>query len=172
MLKRLPLFCILLLFVPLAIGCGGPKKVNKSSKAGAAGGIISVLSLRGDTHSMTQDQIVELQRVCLWMDRDIIKQLARSGYKATLLKSRNDFKGPGHLLIIDVDKFNAGNRAARMFVGYGAGASSLDLKYQLIDSHGKTVSTWKDGVGSSKGGTYCAQTLNRNTINQLNSVLN
>ena len=64
-----------------------------------------------------------------------------------------------------------GNRAARAFVGFGAGGSSLDLKYQLFDSQKKLVNEWKDGVGSSKGGTYCAQTLNRNTIGQLNNIL-
>jgi len=100
------------------------------------------------------------------MDRDIIKQLKRAGYTAKLLKSRSDFNGSGHLLIIDVDKFRPGNRAARAFVGFGAGGSSLDLDYQLLDSQNKMVDQWKDGVGSSKGGTYCAQTLNRNTIKQ------
>ena len=170
MLKRLHLLCSLVLFVTLAIGCGGPKKVNKSDKNSSAGNI-SVLSLRGDTQDMTHDQVVELQRVGVWMDKDIIKQLNRAGYKATLIKSRQDFKGPGHLLIIDVAKFNPGNRASRAFIGFGAGASSLDLHYQLLDSAGTVVSTWDDGVGSSKGGTYCAQTLNRNAITQLNSTL-
>lgn len=165
------MFCSLVLFVTLVIGCGGPKKINKSDKNSTAGNI-SVLSLRGDTQDMTQDQIVELQRVGIWMDKDIIKQLNRNGYKATFIKSRQDFKGPGHLLIIDVTKFNPGNKAARIFISFGAGASSLDLHYQLLDSAGTVLSTWDDGVGSSKGGTYCAQTLNRNAITQLNSVLN
>lgn len=149
-----------------------PIKTSEAVKITSSVSDISVLSLRGDTSEMTQDQIVELQRVGLWMDRDIIKQLNKAGYKAVLLKSRGDFKGDGHLLIIDVNKFRAGNKASRMFIDFGAGGSSLDLNYQLLDSHGKAVSTWTDGVGSSKGGTYCAQTLNRNTITQLKSVLN
>lgn len=171
MLKRLLLFCSLIFFVTLATGCGGPKKVNKSFKNTATGNV-SVLSLRGDTHDMTPDQIRALQRVSLWMDRDIIKQLNKAGFKATLIKSRNDFKGPGHLLVVEVAKFNPGNRASRAFVGFGAGAASLDLQYQLLDRRGKVVSSWNDGVGSSKGGTYCAQTLNRNAITQLTSILN
>jgi len=133
---------------------------------------MSILSLRGDTSNMTQDQIVELERVGRWMDKDIIKQLKRAGYNAELLKSRNDFNGAGHLLIIEVAKFRPGNRAARAFVGFGAGGSSLDLKYKLLDSHGVSVTAWDDGVGSSKGGTYCAQTLNRNTIKKLKTTLN
>ncbi len=167
MLRKSFLFGLLILFIALSTGCNSAKS---TFKAGAAGDI-SVLSLRGDTSEMTADQIAELTRVGAWMDRDIIKQLNRAGYSAKLLLSRSDFSGPGHLLIIDVEKFNAGNRAARAFVGFGAGASSLDLKYQLLDSQKKMVSEWKDGVGSSKGGTYCAQTLNRNTIKQLQSKL-
>ncbi len=167
MLKKSLLFSFLILFTLLASGCNSTKATFKPGAAGE----ISVLSLRGDTSKMTNDQVVELKRVCAWMDRDIIKQLNRAGYTAKLLKNRSDFKGPGHLLIIDIDRFNPGNRAARAFVGFGAGGSSLDLNYQLFDSQKKLVNEWKDGVGSSKGGTYCAQTLNRNTINQLNNIL-
>ncbi|MCD6582892.1 MAG: DUF4410 domain-containing protein [Desulfuromusa sp.] len=171
MLKKSLLFSLFIIFIALTTGCSGTRAPQQTAGAVVTGGKISVLSLRGDTGSMTQDQIVELNRVGAWMDRDIIKQLKRAGYTAKLLKSHSDFSGSGHLLIIDVDKFNPGNRAARAFVGFGAGASSLDLDYQLLDNQNKVVSQWKDGVGSSKGGTYCAQTLNRNTIKQLRSKL-
>lgn len=170
MAKRLLLLCSLLLLT-LSIGCSGVKTNQKTVSTALTGGDMSVLSLRGDTSGMTKDQIVELKRVGTWMDRDIIKQLKKAGYNPKLLKSRKDFKGPGHLLIIDVAKFKAGNKAARVFVGFGAGGSSLDLKYKLIDSRGASMSSWEDGVGSSKGGTYCAQTLNRNTIKKLSTIL-
>ena len=161
MFKRLFLFCFLLFFVAF------PMQVLAGSN-----GEMSVLSLRGDTSNMTRDQIVELERVGKWMDKDIIKQLKKAGYRAKLLSSRKDFAGPGHLLIIEVAKFKAGNRAARAFVGFGAGGSSLDLQYKLLNSKGASVTTWDDGVGSSKGGTYCAQTLNRNVIKKLKTVIN
>ncbi len=171
MLNKSLLFGLLVLFITLASGCVTTKAPNQSTEAVTSDGMISVLSLRGDTSSMTEDQVVELQRVGTWMDRDIIKQLKRAGYSAKLLKSRGDFSRAGHLLVISVDNFNPGNRAARVFVGFGAGAASLDLDYQLINSRNKRVARWKDGVGSSKGGTYCAQTLNRNTIKQLKEKL-
>lgn len=173
-MKKSLLVGLFIVFIALSVGCGGtkaPSTSHESTGAAIAAGQISVLSLRGDTSSMTQDQIVELKRVGTWMDRDIIKQLKRAGYAPKLLTSRKDFNGSGYLLIINVDKFNAGNRAARVFVGFGAGASSLDLDYQLLDSQNKVVTQWKDGVGSSKGGTYCAQTLNRNTIKRLKGQL-
>ena len=162
MAKRLLLFCTLLIFVTITLA--------GASVAAGLSGEISVLSLRGDTSKLTHDQVVELERVGKWMDRDIIKQLKRAGFKAKLIKDRKDFKGSGHLLIIDVTKFKAGNRAARIFVGFGAGASSLDLKYDLLDSRGKSLITWEDGVGSSRGGTYCAQTLNKRVIKKLKAI--
>ena len=163
MLKKLILFCALLMFVTFAVA--------GVSVAVGLSGEMSVLSLRGDTSKLTHDQVVELERVGKWMDRDIIKQLKRAGFKAKLIKERKDFKGAGHLLIIDVAKFKAGNRAARAFIGFGAGASSLDLKYNLLDSHGKSLATWNDGAGSSRGGTYCAQTLNRHVIKKLKEIM-
>jgi len=160
--KKLLLCCVLLIFVTISFA--------GSSYAAGLSGEMSVLSLRGDTSKLTHDQVVELERVEKWMERDIIKQLKRAGFKAKLIKNRKDFKGSGHLLIIDVAEFKAGNRAARAFVGFGAGSSSLDLKYNLLDSHGKSIATWEDGAGSSRGGTYCAQTLNKNVIKKLKEI--
>ena len=162
MAKKLGSLCTLLIFVTVVF-------VGSSFAAGLSGEM-SVLSLRGDTSKLTHDQVVELERVEKWMERDIIKQLKRAGFKAKLIKERKDFKGFGHLLIIEVAKFKAGNRAARAFIGFGAGASSLDLKYNLLDSHGKSLTTWEDGAGSSRGGTYCAQTLNKHVIKKLKEV--
>lgn len=174
MLKKLLSLNLFVVFITLTlIGCSSSRAPGQSavSASTAPAGEIAVLSLRGNTDDMTPDQIVELKRVGTWMDRDIIKQLNRAGYNAKLLGSRSEYSGSGHLLIIDVDKFKAGNRAARAFVGFGAGGSSLNLDYQLLGSHGKVVTQWKDGVGSSKGGTYCAKKLNRNAIKQLKTRL-
>ena len=87
---------LLIGFIALLSGCGGtkaPTASHESSAAAVTGGHISVLSLRGDTGNMTQDQIIELKRVGTWMDRDIIKQLKRAGYTPKLLSSRKEFNG-------------------------------------------------------------------------------
>jgi len=159
-LKQLYIMCILCLLTTLAF-----------AGSGKLSGDMSVLTLLGDTTDMTGDQIVELQRVGAWMDKDIIKRLKKTGLNAKLIDSKEDYKGSGHLLMIEVTKFNAGNRAARAFVGFGAGASSLDLKYTLLDNGGTAVSTWEDGVGSSKGGTYCAQKLDKNAVKKLKVIM-
>lgn len=150
-------------------GCG---RKNVSLSPGIANDL-TILTLNGDLPNQTKDQEVELSRIISWMDRDILKNMKQTGYNAILIKDIKDYKqNSSKLLVISVDNFNAGNRAARAFVGFGAGASSLDLNYNLLDEKGGELLAWKDGVGSSKGGTYCAQTLNRNAINKITTFLN
>ncbi|MEE4241207.1 MAG: DUF4410 domain-containing protein [Desulfopila sp.] len=160
-MKKLALFLVVLLFLGISSGCG-KKQISLNPEKGQD---ITVLTMDGNLTSLNDDQQRELDIVMRWMDRDIIQSLNRSGFNATLIKKRNDYnKGMGKLLIIDVAAFNPGSRAARAFVGYGAGAASLDLDYVLLNDNGGELLRWKDGVGSSKGGTYCAQTLNRNAV--------
>lgn len=162
----------LMAILTMAIVLSGCGRKSVSLNTGIANDL-TILTLNGNLQNQTEDQKVELNRVITWMDRDIVKNMKRTGYNAVLIKDIKDYKqNSSKLLVIDVDKFNAGNRAARAFVGFGAGASSLDLNYKLLDAKGAELLAWKDGVGSSKGGTYCAQTLNRNTITKLTTFLN
>ena len=150
-------------------GCG---RKNVSLSPGITSDL-TILTLNGNLQNQTEDQKVELNRVITWMDRDILKNMIQTGFNAVLVKDIKDYKqNSSKLLVINVDNFNAGNQAARAFVGFGAGASSLDLNYKLLDEKGAELLAWKDGVGSSKGGTYCAQTLNRNAITKITTFLN
>jgi hypothetical protein len=168
-MKKTILFLSILLLVGLNSGCG-KKQISLNPGKGQD---MTVLTLDGNLTSLNADQQRELDIVMRWMDRDIIQSLNRSGFNATLIKDRNNYKkGMGKLLIIDVDAFNPGSRAARAFVGYGAGAASLDLDYVLLNENGGELLRWKDGVGSSKGGTYCAQTLNRNGVEKIVQYVN
>ncbi len=168
-MKQFVLFLSLILMMTFTGSCG-KKRVSLNPNVAKD---LTVLSLDGNLPGQTDDQITELNRVLTWMDRDIIKNLKRAGFNAVIVKDMKEYKpNMGKLLIIDVEDFNAGNRAARAFVGFGAGASSLDLSYKLLDQKGVPLMDWKDGVGSSKGGTYCAQTLNHNAIEKITTLLN
>lgn len=149
-----------LLVVSVLGGCGKKRaKLNPGVSED-----IAVLSMDGNLPGQTDDQIAELDRVLAWMDKDLITNLKRSGFNAVLIKNKKEYSAKmGDLLVINVEDFNAGNRALRGFIGFGAGAASLDLEYKLLNANGENLLSWKDGVGSSKGGTYCAQTLNVNT---------
>lgn len=158
--------------VLLGAGVSGCGKKAARLNPGVSPNLV-VLTKDGDLPNQTLDQMNELDRVIGWMDRDLLASLKRAGFNASLIKNRSDYKpADGDLLVVDVESFNAGNRAMRAFVGFGAGASSLDLDYKLINSDGIVLKEWKDGVGSSKGGTYCAQTLNRNSVGTLTAYFN
>ena len=89
-----------------------------------------------------------------------------------MLDNKKDYSSNmGALWTMTVKDFNAGNRAMRAFVGFGAGSASLDMTYVLKDTQGKTLEQWDDGVGTSQGGTYCAQTLNRRNVAPLSGKL-
>ena len=160
MKKTALLIMLLVLIAGMIGGCGRKRAQLNAGKPEN----IAILSLDGNLPNQTGDQIAELDRVLGWMDKDLIKNLNHAGFNAVLIRSRKDYnQAMGSLLIINVEDFNAGNRALRAFVGFGAGAASLNLDYQLLNRNGDVLKNWKDGVGSSKGGTYCAQTLNRRT---------
>ena len=161
------LFVVLLLFA----GCG-PQAANVDTQKQNAKPIV-VLVNDGQLKDLNGEQQYELNRVLQWLKRDIIKQLKRARFEAQLIERKQDYRPEDGLLwTMTVKDFNAGNRALRAFVGYGAGSSSLDMKYDLQSPQGQSLDNWEDGVGSSKGGTYCAQTLNRRGVKRIVSYLN
>lgn len=150
------LFCL-----PLFSGCGS-KKAETASRATTP---IALLSLSDGINESNPDIERELRLTLEWMDRDLVKLFRESGFQPLLLKEMGEYRtDQGKLLIVNVERFNPGSKAARAFVGFGAGAASLDLAYKLLDERGALLAEWRDGVGSSKGPTYCAQTLNRRAL--------
>ncbi len=164
-MKKVALLLMMSLLVVGVLGGCGKKRAKLNPSVSES---IAVLTLDGNLPGQTDDQIAELDRVLAWMDRDIITNLKRSGFDAVLIKNKKEYSSKmGNLLVIDVKDFNAGNRALRGFVGFGAGSASLDLDYKVLNAKDEKLLAWQDGVGSSKGGTYCAQTLNVNTQDKL-----
>ena len=168
-MKRIAVILSLTLLLGLTGGCVKKRaEVNPQVTR-----TIAILTLDGKLPNQTADQDRELKTVIDWMDRDLLKIMKQAGFQPVLIKDRQEYQPEmGKLLVVDVDKFNAGNRAARAFVGFGAGAASLDLSYKLLDESGGPLSEWRDGVGSSLGGTYCAQTLNKRALDKVVGLLN
>lgn len=164
-MKQVALLLMMSLLVVGVLGGCGKKRAKLNPTMSES---IAVLTMDGNLPDQTDDQIAELDRVLEWMDDDIIANLKRSGFNAVLINNKKEYLAEmGNLLVIDVEAFTAGNRALRGFVGFGAGSASLDLDYNLLNTKGEKLLSWKDGVGSSKGGTYCAQTLNVNAQDKL-----
>ena len=166
-MKRLTVILAILLLVSFTAGCGGGRQ--RVTLPQGVSGDIAVLSLGADTTGLNNDQIALLQRTLNWMDRDILPSLARKGFNPVRINKESDFTGTGngHLLKISITKHKMIPKGARIWGGMMAGADQLGAHYDLVDSSGKTVLSWDDFQGSTKGGTYCAQTLNRNTANKI-----
>lgn len=151
----------LILGLSLVNGCG-TKKAETASRTTTP---IALLTLSDGISESNPDMERELRLTLEWMDRDLLKLFRESGFQPLILKEMGEYRtDQGKLLIVNVERFNPGSKAARAFVGFGAGAASLDLGYRLLDERGALLAEWRDGVGSSKGPTYCAQTLNRRAL--------
>jgi len=134
---------------------------------------LTILSLGADTSELTADQVALLQQTINWMNRDMIRSFQRQGFNTTQITEENEFKGAGnsHLLKISITSHRMIPKGARMWGGMMAGSDRLNAHYDLVNASGKIVLSWDDVQASSKGGTYCARTLNRNATNKVVAFL-
>jgi len=59
-----------------------------------------------------------------------------------------------------------------MIVGFGAGAVSMDISYELLNSKSKVILTKTDGVGSSGDWRRVARKLNENITKEVTQKIN
>ena len=138
---------------------------------------VSILIYRGDPDSMGKKQYKFRNEVGEYMENHIISIFNRAGYDAKLIRKPDEFT-PGknkYLININITSYNPGSTAARMLVGFGAGATSLDIQYNLLCESEKPLLDTKDGVGSSRSWQVCVIKLNENILknvtNKINEVL-
>jgi hypothetical protein len=131
---------------------------------------ISVLMDIGDDN-LSQDQIEQREQLNGWMGKDLVRLLNKAGYRANLIENRSLYKSSAYLLKITIVRYNAGSKAARIIVGFGAGAVSLDTRYELFAPSGKLILSDEHGVGSSIEWTSCARKLNKQTLKAVSNKL-
>lgn len=134
---------------------------------------VFVLSDRGDPASMTGDQYKNRIQVGEFMEKDLINILKDEGYEAAIIEKPEDFApGPGkYLLKVAIKNYNPGSKAARLFVGYGAGATSLDTHYELSSDGADPLISGDPGVGSSRDWRNCVEKVNRQTLDKIKETL-
>jgi hypothetical protein len=75
----------------------------------------------------------QLQQVVDWMEPDLIEVLQSAGYDAGAVGNADAPTGPGrYLLRAQIVNYNGGSKAARMFVGWGAGSARLETSFELV----------------------------------------
>lgn len=145
----------------LLAGCASAPPAPVSSTGGKIH--IDVYCDRGDPKSMEEKQWGYRNEVGTFMEPNLVRRLGDYGFSSAQIQNVSDFKAntDSYLLKVKITSYNPGSAAARMMVGYGAGSCSLDCHYELVDSTGKVLSSWDDGVGTSGDWRRIPITLNK-----------
>jgi len=122
---------------------------------------LDVLIDEGNPAEMNEKQFGFRKELRTYMERDLPRKMARQGIDMRMITSLTQNTGTADqppLLIIRYEAYNPGSSAARMWVGYGAGAASLDISMSLCKA-GKEIQGWKDGCGTSQHWSRIVNTL-------------
>jgi Domain of unknown function (DUF4410) len=160
-MKRL-IVAIAFFAVTLAIGLFYPANAAENKQTN-----ISVLFDNGVNTSLTDRQARSQEDLAKWMAPDLVRVFGRyekSGFQAKLIEKRQNFNGqPGnYLLIVKITEYNAGSKAARIIVGYGAGGISLKIHYELLAEGTKSILSKDDSTYSGREWINAARKLNQN----------
>ena len=148
--------------------------VQQAPKAASGKGIsIYVLIDRGIQKSFTDYQIKNREQVGDFMDQDLPRVLNDAGYVAKLIQKRSEYKPAqdAYLLTVKITNYNPGAKAARMFVGYGAGAASMETHYELYGKGAKALTEGKQGVGSGRDWRNVIRKINELTVDAVTEKL-
>jgi hypothetical protein len=172
MRKRFGLAALIMFLAVVFISCAA--HVQKAPTAASGKPItIYVLIDRGIQRSFTDYQVQNRQQVGDWMDQDLPRVLQGAGYEARLINKRSEYKNAPdtYLLTVKITDYNPGAKAVRMFVGYGAGAASMETSYELHGKGGKVVTSGKQGVGSGRDWRNVIRKINELTTDAITEKL-
>lgn len=121
----------------------------------------------------TQDEQNQLNQVGERLEAYVIEIFADNGVTATMIPSREKFDPATaqYLLTVKMVRYNAGSKAARMLVGMGAGATSLDIHCELFGTEKDPLWAKDLGRGSSRDWTYLCRTLGKDIYKEVDAVI-
>ena len=156
----------------VVFGCGG----RGGSAATLPGGnkvAILVYSDRGISEATPESDTEQVNQLTDWMESDLIAILKKTGYDATMVANKDEPTAVGrYLLRTQVVNYNGGNKAAREFVGWGAGAARLQTHFELIGPNGSVYVAGSPNVASSRiNWQHVARKVNLQTVDSVNQRL-
>jgi len=122
------------------------------------------------TPDMAPDRVAQINQISQWMENDLLQILEGTGYAATRVEDPATAAGPGRYVVrIAITDYNAGSKAARMLVGFGAGAAVLRTHFELFgpESAGPLLAGDPD-VGSGRDWRNAARKVNLQTTDAVN----
>jgi len=111
-------------------GCGGGGSQVKQNYP-----LKTKIEIKGGVFVNPIEDLAAGQMISNEIYDSIISRIKNSG-KYSLTEDKNR---ASYILNIKIMQFTTGNRAARFWVGFGAGAAKFHILCQLIDSNGKIV---------------------------------
>lgn len=112
---------------------------------------IMVIMDRTAPPDATPEKVQQLQQVADEFESDLVDVLRANGYDAAAVAQIDNSNEPGrYLLRTQILSYNAGSKAARMFVGFGAGAARLDAAFELLGPGGASYLKGTPGVSTGK----------------------
>lgn len=97
------------------------------------------------------DKVQQLQQVSDQFEADLVDVLRANGYEAAAVAAADLSNEPGrYILKTQILNYDGGSKAARMFVGFGAGAARLDAAFELLGPGGASYIKGTPGVSTSK----------------------
>jgi hypothetical protein len=108
------------------------------------------------------DKVSQLQEVADFMEPDLLTLLRDSGYDAAVASGDSQPAEGQYKLNVQITDYNGGSKAARMFVGFGAGAARLQSHFELFGPNGASYTS--GSPGSSTGKTSWQRTARK--VNQ------
>ena len=156
----------------ISFGCAGPTLKAPMSPSGDRYDIVLLLD-NGITENLDPDKIEQYQQVAEWMSNDLLWMLKKAGYQAQQIDSREQFSSASgkYLLTVRLQEYNAGSKAARMFIGFGAGSTSLDIFYELYGKSPDPLLSRDNGYGSSIAWTKIIQKLDQEMVDDVSRTL-
>ncbi|MDB4990908.1 MAG: uncharacterized protein JWN04_6086 [Myxococcaceae bacterium] len=155
-----------------ALGCGHHTVSAPKSPTGSPIAIMVHTDER-ITPDMAPDRVAQINQISEWMENDLISILHGAGYAATRVEDPNTATGPGRLLLrVAITDYNAGSKAARMLVGFGAGAAVLKTHFELFgDASPAPLIGGDPDVGSGRDWRNSARKVNLQTADAVSTRL-
>ena len=148
---------------------------DKESEQAKRPGVIYILVDRNITSALDDSNVKSRNQIADWWEVDLVNVLTRrGGYEAKLIQKLDEFIASpnSYLLTSKIVDYNAGSKAARMIVGFGAGACSMDLHNELFGAGHKLIFAKNEHVASGRDWKYVARKHNEIILKEINQALN
>lgn len=135
-------------------------------------GSIQVLFDRG-LDGKTGEQANQYNQVGDYFEPYFIRLFAKTGYTVTKITSRDQFVAASdqYLLTVKTVNYNPGSKAARMWVGMGAGATTMKIHFELFGTEKEALLVKDQERGSSRDWQFLCTKLSDDALQQVKPVL-